>query len=83
MNAKDEALFLLAERYRKRNEKKGKIKHWYGRKGGSVQRKYVCHICDQVIDTESAKSAMTKHAEEAIENHGIGHLKEHNIAIFL
>lgn len=83
MDTKDNALFLLAQRRRERLQKKGKITNWYGRRGGSVQRKYVCYLCDCVIDTESAKSPQTIHAHEAIEAHGLGHLKEHNLAVLL
>lgn len=40
-----------------------------GRRGGSSRRQYVCNICGDIVDTESAKYSMTRHASEAIDRH--------------
>lgn len=41
----------------------------YVNAGGGMQRRYVCTFCRCVIDTESARYPMTKHAHEAIREH--------------
>jgi hypothetical protein len=76
-------LFNLAIRFRKKTKQSLNIKRWYGRRGGSSQRKYICYICDCVIDTESARYALTKHAEHAINKHGDNHIKGSNLRLFL
>ena len=80
---KDDILYLLAQRSRKRTGNKHYIAKWYGRRGGSSQRKYLCYLCDTMIDTESAKYPMTRHAKMAIESHGLYHLKQHNLTLFI
>jgi hypothetical protein len=50
-------------------ERRPRVKRWVGVNGGSSERRYVCYLCDEVIDTESAKYAPTKHAEQAIADH--------------
>jgi hypothetical protein len=68
-----EVLFFLAKRERNKRNQYHFIKRWYGYNQGSAQRRYVCYICNTVIDTESSKYPMTKHAECSIEEHGIAH----------
>jgi hypothetical protein len=80
MNNKDSALYLLAIRYRTRAQKKGKITGWYGRRGGTAQRKYVCNICDKVIATESARFPRTLTSQAALDEHGQKHIEEHGLA---
>jgi len=42
---------------------------------GSSRRQYACVACGTVVDTESAKYRMTKHAEEAVDAH-VAHCPE-------
>lgn len=45
------------------------VQFWRGMKQSVSKRTYTCYVCDQIIDTESAKYRQTKHAEYAIEEH--------------
>lgn len=83
MKSFNDTLFALAKRYRTRAGKVNNILRWYGRRQGSARRKYICYVCNGVIDTESSRYRITKHAEQAIYNHGKAHLDEHNLTAFL
>ena len=47
---------------------------WYGKRGSSHRRTYVCYLCDCIIDTESAQSRPTVHAYRALDQHARWHL---------
>lgn len=57
------ALLAEARKYRPR------VKRWVGVKSTNSVRRYICYITEIDIDTESAKHASTKHAENAIRAH--------------
>lgn len=63
-------LYFLAKR------KNPRVASWYGARGGSSRRTYLCYLCRCTIDTESARNRMTKHAATAIRDHGAMHLEE-------
>jgi hypothetical protein len=64
----EEAMYKLAK------ARNARVQWWWGRSGSSgTVRRYTCYLCDTCIDTESASYPMTKHAEEAIDEH----CKEH------
>ena len=65
-----ELLYAIASKKNKR------IAGWYGRRGGSKQRKYICYLCRACIDTESARDWPTVHAQKAIAEHRQIHLAE-------
>lgn len=84
MNQKvSEVLFLLAKRERKKRQQYHFIKRWFGYNQGSAQRRYVCYICNAVIDTESSRYPITKHTTHAIEEHGLNHLKSNGLLAFI
>lgn len=68
MLSDDDVLFALAM------ARNTRVKNWYGRSGSSIRRSYYCHVCNALIDTESAKYPMTVHARKAIEAHKAYHL---------
>lgn len=72
MDDLDERLFeLVLQRYK--GKPGGRPTNWYGRRGGSSQRKWVCYICDEVIATESALYPQTNHAARDIKEHRLTH----------
>lgn len=83
MNAQDNALFLLAKRYHKRNEKKGTVNHWYLIRKGPKNKKYICHICNKEICTEAKANPKTSTSEDILNEHGMRHLEEHGLADFI
>lgn len=72
----NEILRLRARDMRREEGNTRYISGWYGVRGGSSRRAYVCYLCDTWIDTESAQWRQTKHAERAIEEHRQMHLAE-------
>lgn len=59
------------------------IQWWYARRVTSGRRTYVCYICGQRIDTESAsRQSRTSHADRAIEAHRRLHLCEPEQLLF-
>lgn len=78
-----EALYRLARLLRSRSGRYHYIANWFGRRSGSAQTRYVCHICDCIIDTESSRYPMTKHAATAIEQHGEFHLENSPLVPFM
>jgi len=65
-----ELLYALSTRLNKR------VAGWYGRRGGSKQRRYICYLCRACIDTESARDRPTVHAQKAIVEHRQMHVAE-------
>jgi hypothetical protein len=65
-----ELLYALATKLNKR------VAGWYGRRGGSKQRRYICYLCRACIDTESARDRPTVHAQKAIAEHRKIHVAE-------
>jgi hypothetical protein len=62
----------LTLRARERNPR---VFGWYSIRGGSRRKMIVCNLCDLIIDTMSANYPMPKHAADAIDEHGNGHLR--------
>jgi len=52
-----------------------RLKRWVSQKGGGTRRTYVCNLCGETIDTESAGSKPTVHSATAIEGHKQQHLE--------
>ena len=83
MNAIDNALLLLAQRYHGRAQKKGTLKHWIITRKGTKNRKYICAICDKHICSDASKNPMTLESEDIVYNHGKAHLRERGLADFV
>lgn len=77
------ALFLLAQRYCERSNKKGKPKNWYFTRKGSRNRKYICHICNKDICSEIASGPKTWNSQEELLAHGRNHLSERGLLDFV
>ncbi len=82
MNDFNSALFLLAQRYCKR-QRKAAPKHWYFVRKGPKNRKYLCHLCNKEVCIESALGPKTHASEDALNGHGMNHLKEHGLSDFI
>jgi len=65
-----ELLYALATKQNKR------VAGWYGRRGGSKQRHYICYLCRACIDTESARGRPTVHAQKTVIEHRKMHVAE-------
>ncbi len=53
-----------------------RVKRWVGVRSTSSRRTYTCHLCGEMIDTESSRNRPTKHAAKAIEDHRAEHIGE-------
>lgn len=83
MSPADNALFLLAQRYHTREQKKGTLKHWVITRKGPKNRKYICFICNKAICSDASKNPRTIDSEIEINNHGMKHLEERGLSDFL